>query len=89
MGAIPAPRSVTTEDEYIHVQYRDPDSFDAIRTPEWADRVSDSISNGSEVRMGRREGTDEWVVQSVLIKKNVGESKAREQADRIIEKIES
>lgn len=89
MGTIPDPRSVTTEDEYIHVQYRDPDQFDEIRTPEWADRASDSVSEGSEVRMGRREGTDEWVVQSVLIRKNVGESKAREQADKIIEKIES
>ncbi|MFP4591364.1 MAG: hypothetical protein ACLFMX_07915 [Halobacteriales archaeon] len=89
MGTIPTPRSVTTEDEYIHVRFRDPDQFEKIRTPEWADRVSDSVSEGSEVRMGRREGTDEWVVQSVLIKKNVGEDKAREQANKIIEKIES
>ena len=89
MAQIPDPTSVDTEDEYVHVRYRDPDEFEEIRTPEWADRVSDSVSEGSEVRMGKREGSDDWVVQSVLIKKTVGEQKAREQADEIIEKIES
>ena len=89
MARIPEATSITTEDEYIHVRYRDPDEFDQIRTPEWADRVSDSVSEGSEVRMGKREDTDEWVVQSVLIKKSVGEEKAHEQADTIINKIES
>ncbi|MFW5911397.1 MAG: hypothetical protein ACOCSD_01595 [Halolamina sp.] len=89
MGQIPEAESVSPEDEYIHVRYRDPDQFEKIRTPEWADRVSDTVSEGSEVRMGKREGTDDWVVQSVLIKKTVGEEKAREQADEIIEKIES
>ncbi|WP_070364234.1 hypothetical protein [Halodesulfurarchaeum formicicum] len=66
-----------------------PYQFDKIRTPDWADRASDSVSEGSEVRMGKREGTDDWVVQSVMIEKNVGEEKAREQADKIIKKIES
>lgn len=89
MAQPPDPQSVETEDEYIHVRYRDPDEFERIRTPDWADRVSDSVSEGSEVRMGERSGSDEWVVQSVLIKKNVGEEKAREQADAIIRKIES
>ena len=89
MARIPDLKSITTEDEYIHVRYRDPDQFDQIRTPDWADRVSDSVSKGSEVRMGKREDTDDWVVQSVLIKKNVGEEKAREQADKIIREIES
>lgn len=89
MPQIPEPTSTTKEDEYIHVQYRDPDQFDTIRTPEWADRVSDSVSEGSEVRMGKQKDADDWVVQSVLIKKNVGVEKSREQADKIIRKIES
>jgi hypothetical protein len=89
MSTIPEPIAVTTEDEYIHVRYRDPDEFDAIRTPEWADRVSDSVSDGSEVRMGKRSGSDDWVVQSVLIDEHVGEAKAREHANEIVEKIES
>ncbi|MDZ5811696.1 hypothetical protein U4E84_10115 [Halorubrum sp. AD140] len=89
MARIPDLKSITTEDEYIHARYRDPDQFDQIRTPDWADRVSDSVSEGSEVRMGKRKDTDDWVVQSVLIKKNVGEEKAREQADKIIREIES
>lgn len=89
MSQIPEPESVETEDEYIHVRYRDPDKFEEIRTPDWADRASDSVSEGSEVRTGKREDSDDWEVQSVLIKKNVGEEKAREQADEIIRKIES
>ncbi|MFD1600287.1 hypothetical protein [Halobellus rarus] len=89
MPRIPEVKSITTEDEYIHVRYRDPDQFDQIRTPDWADRVSDSVSKGSEVRMGKRDAPDDWVVQSVLIQKNVGEQKAREQADEIIREIES
>ncbi|MFC6873221.1 hypothetical protein [Halobellus marinus] len=89
MARIPEAKSITTEDEYIHVRYRDPDQFDQIRTPDWADRTSDSVSEGSEVRMGKRDATDDWVVQSVLIQKNVGEQKAREQADEIIREIES
>jgi len=87
MPQIPDAKGTTTEDEYIHIEYRDPDQFDTIRTPDWADRVSDSVSEGSEVRMGKRTD-DEWVVQSVLIQKNVGEEKSREQADEIIRKIE-
>lgn len=89
MPSIPDPISVTTEDEYIHVRYRDPEEFEQIRTPEWADRVSDSVSEGSEVRMGKLTGSDDWVVQSVLIDKHVGESTARSQANDIIAKIES
>lgn len=88
MAQIPDQQSVTAEDTYIHVRYRDPDQFEQIRTPDWADRVSDSVSDGSEVRMGKRDDGDDWLVQSVLIKKPVGEEKAREQANEIIRKIE-
>lgn len=87
MADVPQAQSVETEDEYIHVRYRDPDDFEEIRTPDWADTVSDSVSEGSEVRTGKRENGD-WEVQSVLIKKTVGEEKAREQADEIMRKIE-
>jgi hypothetical protein len=89
MTPLPDIKEVTTEEEYIHVRYREPDQFERIRTPDWADRVSDSVSEGSEVRMGELKEADGWVVQSVLIKKNVGEAKAREQADEIIREIES
>ncbi len=89
MAQLPDAQSVETEDEYVHVRYRDPDDFETIRTPDWADRVSDSVSEGSEVRTGKRPGGDDWAVQSVLIRKDVGEEKAREQADEILRKIEA
>lgn len=80
-------QKVETEDEYIHVRFNDPDKFDTIRTPDWADKVSDSVSEGSEVRMGKMEDSDDWTVESVLIRKEVGEEQAREQAKQIVEKI--
>lgn len=84
-----SPNKVETEDDYIHVRFRDPDSFDQIRTPDWAKEPAQSVSEGSEVRMGQEEGSDDWDVQSVLIKKSVGEEKAEEEAEHIADKIES
>lgn len=80
-------RSVETEDEYVHVRFRDPDEFDTIRTPDWAQNAAESVSEGAEVRTGDEEGNDDWEIQSVLIEKHVGEEKAREQAREIVEKI--
>lgn len=88
MANLPDPKDVETEDDYIHVRYRNPDEFETIRTPDWADNASDSVSEGSEVRTGKREGSDDWKVQSVLIDKHAGEETAREKADEILEKIE-
>ena len=82
-------QAVDTEDEYIHVRFRDPDEFDTIRTPDWAAHAAQDVSEGAEVRTGKREGGDDWEVQSVLVEKDVGEDKATEQAQAIVEKIES
>lgn len=81
--------AVETGDEYIHVRFKDPDEFDEIRTPDWAQNAAESVSEGSEVRTGKQEGSDEWTVQSVLIEKHVGEAKAEEQATEIVSKINS
>ncbi|ELZ05524.1 hypothetical protein [Natrialba asiatica] len=89
MASVPDIEMVDTEDEYIHVRFRDPDRYDEIRTPDWADNPAESVSEGSEVRTGKIDGEDEWEVTSVLIKKSVGEEKAKEQAREIVEKIES
>ncbi|XVH32074.1 hypothetical protein ACNS7O_02515 [Haloferacaceae archaeon DSL9] len=80
--------SVEEGDDFYHVRFRDPDDFDEIRTPDWAANAAQSVSEGGEVRTGKRKDSDEWLVQSVLIKKSAGEEKAREQAREIIEKIE-
>lgn len=86
---MPDIQSVETEDEYIHVRFRDPDQYDTIRTPDWAKDPAESVSEGAEVRTGEKEDSDDWEVQSVLIKKNVDENKAREQAKEIVDKIQS
>ena len=80
---------VETEDDYIHVRFNDPDEYDQIRTPDWAEEAAQSVSESAEVRTGRREDGDDWEVQSVLVDKHVGEEKAKEQARDIVDKIES
>ena len=89
MADIPEPKAVESGDDYVHVRYRDPDEFETIRTPDWADNASDSVVEGSEVRMGKRADSDEWEPQSVLIPKPVEEDVARQQADEIYQKIAS
>jgi hypothetical protein len=85
---IPSPKTVELEDEYYHVRFRDPDEFSEIRTPEWATEAAAEIANGSKVRTGHRKGSDDRVVQSVLIPRAAGKSKARSQAQRVVEKLE-
>lgn len=89
MARQPDVQEVDEGDDYIHVRFRDPDDFDEIRTPDWANNAAESVSEGAEVRTGDRKGNEDWEVQSVLVKKSVGEEKAREQAKEIVEKIES
>ncbi|KTG09577.1 hypothetical protein AUR64_16875 [Haloprofundus marisrubri] len=89
MPDVPDIQTVESGDDYYHVRFRDPDGFDDIRTPDWAADVAQSVSGNSEVRTGKREGSDEWEVESVLIKKQAGEEHARDEARRIVEKIES
>jgi hypothetical protein len=88
MARIPSVQAVETEDEYVHVRFRDPDEFDEIRTPDWAANVANSVVDGGEVRTGKRTDGDEWLVQSVLVPKGVGEGKARELAEQVVSKIE-
>ena len=89
MADTPDVNKVETEDDYIHVRFRDPDRYDEVRTPDWAEDPAESVSEGSEVRTGKVEGEDDWEVTSVLIEKSVGEDEAEEQAKEIVEKIES
>lgn len=81
--------AVETGDEYIHVRFRDPDDFETIRTPDWAQNAATSVSEGSEVRTGKLPDADEWKIQSVLIDKHVGAEKAAEQATEIVATLES
>lgn len=89
MADAPDVQKVETEDDYVHVRFRDPDRYDKIRTPDWAKEPAESVSEGSEVRTGEIEGENDWEVVTVLIDKHVGEEKAEEQAREIVEKIES
>ncbi|ELZ28009.1 hypothetical protein C474_15949 [Halogeometricum pallidum JCM 14848] len=83
----PNVETVEAGDDYYHVRFRDPDDFDDIRTPDWAQNAAESVSEGAEVRMGKQ--GDDWAVQSVLVKKSVGEEKAVEQAEKILDEIAS
>lgn len=86
----PDVKTVEKTDEYYHVRYRQPDDFSDIRTPDWAERPAGSVMEGSEVRMGKREGSDDWEVQSVLVPtEGIDDSEAKRRANEIVEKIES
>ena len=89
MANAPEVLAVETEDEYVHVRFRDPDEFETIRTPDWAQDVAESVSEGAEVRTGKEANADDWEVQSVLIEDRVDEATAEEQAKEIVEKIRS
>ncbi|WP_372480927.1 hypothetical protein ACAH01_16160 (plasmid) [Halomicrobium sp. HM KBTZ05] len=78
---------VEREDEYVHVQFRDPDAFQTVREPNWAQWVAWSVSSSARVRIGKERGCEEWTVQSVLV--DGEESLAREQAEEIAEKIDA
>ena len=89
MANTPDINKVETEDDYIHVRFRDPDRYEEIRTPDWTEQPARSVSAGSEVRTGRLEGEDDWAVTGVLIDKHVDEDTAKEEAREIVDKIES
>ena len=78
-------------EDYYHVRYRNPDDFDEIRTPDWAENPAGSVAEGAEVRTGDVEGDEDWVVQSVLVPVDAVSdgSGARDAADQIVEKIDS
>ncbi|PSQ26094.1 hypothetical protein BRD03_11165 [Halobacteriales archaeon QS_9_68_17] len=48
MADTPSTETVEEGDDYYHVRYRDPDEFDGIRTPDWAEEA-DAVSEGSAV----------------------------------------
>ncbi|RRJ33773.1 hypothetical protein [Halocatena pleomorpha] len=90
MAETPDPDMIEQSDNYYHVRYNDPDQFDTIRTPDWAANAAESVSEGSEVRTGQTAGSDDWLVESVLIPtEGMDEDSAKEQAQQIVEKLES
>lgn len=88
-----APSIAETTDNYYHVRFKDPDKFDDVRTPDWAENAASSVVEGAEVRTGHQKNGDEsdWEIQSVLIPtdKATGEDDAITLAKQIVEKIES
>lgn len=87
------PTIAETTDDYYHVRFNDPDTFDEIRTPDWGENAASSVVDGAEVRTGHEEGggDSDWEIQSVLIPtdKVSDENGAIEQAKQIVEKVES
>ena len=93
MAETPPAEGSEEGDDYYHIRYRDPDEFDTIRTPDWAEQPAGSVVEGSEVRTGHQDddGDDEWKVQSVLVPIHAvdDENRAIERAQEIVSKIRS
>lgn len=90
MADTPSVDTVEEGDDYYHVRFRDPDDFDTIRTPDWAEEAASSVDEGSEVRTGKLADGDDWLIESVLIPIDDGDREyAKNTAEKIVEKIES
>ncbi|MBX0287508.1 hypothetical protein [Haloarcula salinisoli] len=85
------PETVEAGDDYYHVRYRDPEQFDEIRTPDWAENPAGSVVEGAQVRTGDEHGNENWTVQSVLVPVDrvADRDEAAQQADQIVEKLSS
>jgi len=87
------PAIAEVSEDYYHVRYNDPDEFDTIRTPDWAENAASSVTSGAEVRTGHQKGGGEsdWEIQSVLVPADdaADEDAAISMADQIVQKIES
>jgi hypothetical protein len=81
------PSITETTDEYYHVRFNDPEKFDTIRTPDWAENAASSVTEGAEVRTGHREGDGEsdWEIRSVLVP--TGEASAGRDATALAKQI--
>ncbi|MFC7081778.1 hypothetical protein [Halorussus caseinilyticus] len=89
MSETPEGEIVEETDDYVHVRFRDPDDFDTIRTPDWAENAASDVAEGAEVRTGKLKDSDDWRVESVLIPAGTDDEEARDEAERIVEKMES
>lgn len=90
MADTPDANTVEEGDDYYHVQFRDPDRFSTIQTPDWAANVAASVEDGAEVRTGKEDGDDDWLVESVLVPVDAVDSdEAESDAGEIVQKIES
>ncbi|NEU58454.1 hypothetical protein [Halorussus sp. MSC15.2] len=89
MSDAPDGEIVEETDDFIHVRFRDPDDFDAIRTPDWAENAASDVAEGAEVRTGKLKDEDDWLVESVLIPAGTDDEEAERRAEEIVEKIES
>lgn len=90
MTDTPDVSAVEQSDDYVHVRFRDPDRFETIRTPDWAENAAESVIDDAEVRTGT-EGGDDWSVESVLLPEDEvdGRDETKARAREIVEKIES
>ena len=88
MSQMREPSTVESKGDYVCVRYRDPEEFETLRTPEWARKAAESVAAGSEIWVGKRADTDNWVPQEVRIPEPVDATDARRRADEILQRIE-
>lgn len=82
------PSTVESNGDYVCVRYRDSEEFESLRTPEWTRKAAESVVDGSELRVGKRAGGENWMPQEVFIPEPVDATDARRQANEILQRIE-
>lgn len=88
MTQITRPMAIETDGDDVCIRYRDPDVFEMVDTPKWAETASNSVVKGSELRMGKRFDSSDWEPQSVLIPEPIDVEEARRKADEILQRVE-
>lgn len=88
MPRIPQPSTVEPDGNYVCVRYRDPEEFETVQSPEWARKAAESVIDGSELRVGKRAGDENWIPQEVLIPEPVDTTDARRKANEILQRID-
>ncbi len=83
----PMPIKVLKKQKFYHARFIEPIKGSEYKTPDWAEKVADSVYDGSEVTMMKREG-EKWELQKVMVPVSVGNnSAARAVAKKIYDKI--
>ncbi len=71
-GKTTTPMKITKKQKFYHARFEDPAKYTKHSTPDWAERVADSVLEGSEVGMGKLKGSEKWEIQKIMIPVETG-----------------
>ncbi|SEP11232.1 hypothetical protein SAMN04487948_114107 [Halogranum amylolyticum] len=79
-------------DDYYRFRIRDDDQFESFAdTPEWAEEIAETVTEGAAIQMGSVSESDALRIRSVRVPKkpNLRQEGPKDVATRIVEKVRS